>query len=241
MRFHASVALVSFLAASTLANAADAPPYAVSVYVPPAFSWTGLYLGGNVGGARNQGYLIDTSFGLNFSNKDHVIGGGQLGINWQLSNFLLGLEWEFDGVSNNTAEQFVLGIGTVQVTSNSNWITTLAARFGIAYGYWLFYGKAGGARVGNNKFTITNVTSGVQISGLNSDSKSRLLLGAGIEWAFAPNWSGKVEYDYLGTDSRTFTVPAGSAFLANDTFTTGGQNIQMVKVGINYLLNWIGY
>jgi hypothetical protein len=51
----------------------------------------------------------------------------------------------------------------------------------------------------------------------------------------AHNWSAKVEYDYLGLlSSQTFTVPAGSPFLAGDIFTTAKGNIQMVKFGINY-------
>jgi hypothetical protein len=54
----------------------------------------------------------------------------------------------------------------------------------------------------------------------------------GIEWAFLPNWSSKVEYNYLGLDDRTFVVPAGSPFLAGDTFTQSNRNIQMLKVGI---------
>jgi hypothetical protein len=62
-------------------------------------------------------------------------------------------------------------------------------------------------------------------------------LAGDIEWAFLPNWSAKVEYNYLGLDDRTFTVPAGSPFLAGDTFTQSNRSIQMVKVGINYLFN----
>ena len=54
---------------------------------------------------------------------------------------------------------------------------------------------------------------------------------------FLPNWSAKVEYNYLGLDDRTFTVPAGSPFFAGDTFTQRNRNVQMLKVGINYLFN----
>src|SRR3989442_761288 len=91
--------------------------------------------------------------------------------------------------------------------------------------------------VGNNSFTITNVTTGASIPTSNNNTNSGWLVGAGIEWAFAPNWSAKIEYDYLGLDSRTFTVPAG-VFLAGDTFTTTNPNVQMVKVGINYRFNY---
>ena len=47
--------------------------------------------------------------------------------------------------------------------------------------------------------------------------------------------------NYLGLDNRTFAVPAGSPLLPGDTFTQSNRNIQMVKVGINYLFNWSNY
>jgi outer membrane immunogenic protein len=62
-------------------------------------------------------------------------------------------------------------------------------------------------------------------------------VGAGIEWAFAPNWSMKIEYDYLGLNSRTFVVPAGG-FFGGDTFATSNPNVQMAKIGFNYLFNY---
>jgi outer membrane immunogenic protein len=45
----------------------------------------------------------------------------------------------------------------------------------------------------------------------------------------------------LGLDDRAFNIPAGSPFLPGDTFTQTNRNIQMAKVGINYLFNWSGY
>jgi outer membrane immunogenic protein len=58
------------------------------------------------------------------------------------------------------------------VTSNNRWITTLAARFGITYDHWLFYGKAGGGWVGNDNFTITNTATGASITGSNNNNNS---------------------------------------------------------------------
>jgi outer membrane immunogenic protein len=247
--FHTTAALSVLLATSMAANAADVPPYAPPppvyappVYVPPAFfSWTGFYLGGNIGGAWPHDNVTDTLLGLNFSNGNNngvFIGGGQLGFNWQVSNFVLGLEAEFDGAANNnnTGPVFFPAVGTIQA-SNNRWITTLAARFGVTNGHWLFYGKAGGGWVGSDDFTVTNPTTGASITASNNNTNSGWLVGAGIEWAFLPNWSAKVEYNYLGLDDRTFTVPAGSPFLAGDTFTQSNRSIQMVKVGINYLFN----
>ena len=123
------------------------------------------------------------------------------------------------------------------MTSNNGWITTVAARVGVTNDYLLFYGKGGGGWVGNRNFTITNVTTGASITALSNNTNSGWLVGVGVEWAFAANWSAKVEYNYLGLDDRTFAVPAGSRFLPSDTFTQSNRNIQMVKVGINYLFN----
>jgi iron complex outermembrane receptor protein len=229
------------------ANAADVvPPYAPppSVYVPPAFTWTGFYLGGNLGAAWALNTVTDTQLGLNLSNGSNngvFIGGGQLGFNWQVSNVVLGFEWDFDRVANNnnTGNGLLIpAVGTIQVTPNNKWTTTAAARFGVTNGHWLSYGKVGGGWVGNDNFTVTNVTPGAAITGSNRNTNSGWLVGAGIEWAFANHWSAKLEYDYLGLGSQTFTVPAGSPFLANDTFTVTNRNIQMVKVGINYLFDW---
>ena len=249
---HTMAAGAALLSLSMSANAADvgaqprvyAPP---PMYVPPpVFSWTGFYVGGNFGGAWNHQNVTDTLFGLNFSNASNdgaIMGGGQAGFNYQFGNIVLGVEWDIDWVGNNDATNSgigIAGIGPIQVRSNNGWITTLAGRFGVAYDNWLFYGKAGGGWVGSDNFTITNTVTGASIAGFGNNTNSGWLAGAGIEWALAPNWSVKIEYDYLGLNSQTFTAPVGT-FLAGDTFTTSKPNVQMVKVGANYLFKyWVG-
>src|SRR5262249_55639836 len=159
--FHTVAALSALVATSMTANAADVTarpaPYAppAPVYAPPPFTWTGFYLGGNIGGAWRNDNLSDTLSGLTFSNGNNngvFIGGGQVGFNWQFSNFVLGFEWDIDGAANNNnaGTVFVPALGTIQVASNNRWITTLAARFGVTNGPWLFYGKAAGRWVGHD-------------------------------------------------------------------------------------------
>jgi outer membrane immunogenic protein len=247
----AAAALSVLVATSMTANAADvtarpAPTPPPQAYVPSVFNWTGFYVGGNIGGAWANRDVTDTFLGVNFNNGNNngvFIGGGQLGFNWQVSNFVLGLEWDIDGVANNnnTGSVFIPAVGTIQVTSNNRWITTLAARLGVTNGSWLLYGKVGGGWVGNDDFTITNLTTSTSVTASNNNTNSGWLVGAGIEWAFLPNWSAKVEYNYLALDDRTFVVPAGSPFLAGDTFTQSNRNIQMLKVGVNYRFNWSSY
>jgi len=249
-----ATAMLSALFSMT-ANAADVvrpypapPPAPPPVYAPPpAPIWTGFYLGGNIGGAWVHRDVTDSLFGLTFgdgNNSGVFIGGGQLGFNAQFSSLVLGVEWDFDWAgSNNDAGNGVVipGRGNFALSSNNRWITTLAARFGWAYGPWLFYGKAGGGWAGNNDFTIINVTTGASITGFNDNNNSAgWLLGAGIEWAFVPSWSAKIEYEYLGLNNRSFVVPVGFPVLGGDTFSTSNRSIQMVKLGINYRFNWIG-
>jgi outer membrane immunogenic protein len=242
--------MTTSLTTSIAANAADVyarpAPYAPPppVYAPPPFSWTGFYLGGNIGGAWVHRDVFDPFLGVNFgsgNSNSAFIGGGQLGYNWQINYFVLGIEAEFDGVANNnnTGTVFIPGAGTIQVTSNNSWITTLAARFGVTNGPWLFYGKAGGGWVGSD-FTITNLTTGASITGSNN-SNSGFLVGVGVEWAFLPNWSAKLEYDFLGLDDRRFIAPVGFRSLTGDPFIERNREVQMVKVGVNYRFNWGGY
>ena len=71
---------------------AKAPP--APVYVPPPFTWTGFYIGGNVGGAWAQGTVVDTVTGGSFGTgaRGAFVGGGQLGYNYQIGNIVWGVE-----------------------------------------------------------------------------------------------------------------------------------------------------
>jgi outer membrane immunogenic protein len=240
-----ATAAAAILGMSSAGQAADLPVRAPAVpMLPPPFSWTGFYLGGNIGGAWAHRNVTDNLFGLNFSQtSDGVfIGGGQVGFNYQMGGFLLGVEADFDwaGNNNNNSNNGVAVpgvVGLIRVSANDKWISTVAARFGMVFGQSLLYGKAGGGWVGADNFTITNLTTGASITGGNSRSNSGFLLGAGYEYAFTNNWTAKIEYDYLGLGSRSFVVPAGAPFLVGDVFTNRNRNIQTVKVGFNYLFN----
>src|SRR5262245_47529775 len=137
--FHTAAAVAALLALSIAANAAEVgarpPVYAPPpIYVAPPFSWTGFYIGPNLGGAWSQRNLTDTLLGLSLSNvndKGAFIGGGQLGYNYQFGNFVLGIEADFDGVaSTNSPGTGVVGpaFGTIQVTNNNRWIRKSAYR-----------------------------------------------------------------------------------------------------------------
>jgi outer membrane immunogenic protein len=251
MKFKASIASVAFFALGTaVAGAADMAVKAPPPPPQPIFSWTGFYVGGNIGGGWGHNNWTDTRFLRNFNNGNNgvFIGGGQIGGNYQIGQFVIGGEWDFDwagGYNNNGNGVFIPALGSNFVVNNNNrWITTVAARFGWAIDHWLLYGKAGGGWVGSNNFNITNVNSGVSLNcgtfGFTNcnNNTGGWLVGVGVEYAFTNNWTVKAEYDYLGLGNRTFIVPAGAPFLAGDTFNSNNRNVQMFKVGFNYLFNW---
>jgi outer membrane immunogenic protein len=230
-----------FLSAANSGQAADmavkAPPPPIMV---PLFTWTGFYLGGNLGAAWGQRSVTDV-FGNTFTRTSdgRFIGGGQLGYNWQTGNFVLGVEGDIDGIASNnnrSAGVIVGGNGPFVVsTSSTPWVATLAARFGWAADHWLFYGKAGGGWVGNNSgITVTNTTTGATFGSGGGNSVGGWLLGGGIEYAINNNWSLKGEYDYIGLSNRSFAVPVVVGGVVIDTFTSSNRSFQMFKFGFNY-------
>jgi outer membrane immunogenic protein len=252
--FHTVVAFLVLLLASVGANAAEkripvkAPP---APPPPPPFTWTGFYIGGNIGGTWAGTHWTDSFFGLDWGRRSDArfMGGGQVGFNYQFAgynynysgaSFVLGAEAQFDWVSNDSSGG-VIAVGPFGhgflIVSNGTRITTAAARLGFAFNRALFYGKVGGGWVGNNGFTVTDLTTGQVFTG-DSGTLSGWMAGGGIEYAFTDYWSGKFEYDFIGLGSRTFTLPGVIIpALAGDTITSNN-NVQLVKVGINYRFNW---
>ena len=245
-------AMAALIAVTSPALAADLPPAqmprAPVAYMPaaaPVFSWTGFYIGGNIGGGWNRGNVVDSAFGVNFTNGNSTsfLGGGQVGGNYQFGSFVVGAEADFDWFANNNnsgngTTVVIGGVPTVlRVSANNRWETTLAARFGFAADHFLFYGKAGGGWVGAGNFAVTNVGTGASVALSNSNTNSGWLVGAGVEYAITQNWTAKLEYDYLALNNARFTVTVPSTGLV-DTFTNGGRNVQTVTVGVNYLFNW---
>ena len=218
-----SVAALLVVASSGALAADMARPMMMA---PPVYNWTGLYIGGNLGGGWETATVSDSLFGGSISNKrSGFIGGGQVGYNWQLSpQFVLGVEWMFDGtdISSNASGPFL------SANQRVDWIDSVAARFGYAENNWLFYGKAGGGWV-HDSVTLTSVATGFSVGA--SDTKGGWLLGAGIEYGFTPNWTMRLEYDYLGLDNVSLTGP----FLG-DTVTLS-RHFDMLTVGLNYKLS----
>jgi outer membrane immunogenic protein len=217
---------LSLLAAAGLvlgAQSASAADLGRPVYKAPApavvaaYNWSGFYLGGHLGGAWSQEDL--SALGLvGTTDPDGFIGGVQAGYNWQADRWVFGIEgdWSWSGADGSTA----VGL----ITSDQNWYATLTGRLGYAWDNWLWYVKGGAAWV--------DAEYGFGGFGTVSDTRVGWTLGTGVEWALAPQWSAKLEYNYLDFGKDTYTL-GGTPF---DVDT----QVHLVKAGINYRFGGYG-
>lgn len=222
---HVVTGLVSALAltaASQFAVAADiavrAPQQRTVLTQVSAFNWTGFYLG--VHGGYGTGSTDNNVAGLNSPDIDGGFAGGQIGYNWQAagSPWVFGVEadasWSgIEGSANTTA--------AVRLSSEIDYFGTARGRVGYAWDRWMVYATGGVAWAKNDmnfRFTGLGTANG-------EETHVGYAVGGGFEWAFAPQWSAKVEYLYLGLgDEKYFGGPGLNVDL----------DVHTIKVGLNY-------
>ena len=221
-----TVAVAALGSASALA--ADLPRKAPA-YIPPApppISWTGCYIGGNVGGAFGHASASDDTTGASVSgNGSGFAGGGQIGCDYQFAGgFVIGVRDMLDYTSNKRSGT-IGGTGPLAgtvVNFNNQWFDTLTGRVGFAVQpTWLLYFQGGAAWA----HTSTDF-SGPGIVGQTSNSRTGWTIGGGAEWMFAPHWSAFLEGNYMDFGSNSGTVVT-TPVTVKATETT-------VLVGVNY-------
>jgi outer membrane immunogenic protein len=221
-----ALALVATLGVGS-AFAADLPSHKAPppVYIPPpSFTWTGAYVGLNLGG----GWLDNSgsAYGRG-SNGGGVLGGAQIGYNYQFSPlFVVGLETDFQGASIGSGgnNNFLFTVPGRRVS----WFGTVRGRAGISVfdPHLLFYGTGG--------FAYGEVTRGG--FGQYNNVNAGWTAGAGVEWAFLPNWSAKVEYLYTDLSNTNDNWLATS--LIGLAPQQGHTRFHTVRAGVNYHFNF---
>ena len=191
---------------------------------PPAIDWTGCYLGVHAGGGIIEDTFVPRGdFAFRSATCGGAVAGGQIGCNYQTRIMVFGLEGE--AAWSNLMNRFNFNDGffsSLEASDRNRWNADLAARTGIAFDRALLYGKAGVA-AGRFNFFETDTNGGFLQGGT---TLTGLLLGTGIEYAFAPNSSLKLEYDHVGYLSRNGPLTTLS--------TSESTTTNIVKAGINY-------
>jgi outer membrane immunogenic protein len=207
------VASSAFCAGPALA--ADLTPYPAEPAAPAAvylpFSWTGFYAGAHVGYGFST---VDSNLAapLDSFDMNGVVGGLHAGYNYQMNQFVLGVEGDVDLTSISGRSDPLAGVTT---KFSVPWQGSVRGRLGYAWDRFLLYGTGGVA------------FADAKLAGGNSKGLVGWTLGAGLEYAFTDSLSGRVEYRYTDFQRATFTAPATGSFKS-------GFNENQVLVGISY-------
>jgi len=212
---------------------------------PPVYSWTGFYVGVNVGAAGHEAAVQDLNgWGSTGqppyvtpwfnSQKTTVSYGGQVGYNLQISNFVVGVEADLSYVgSSNTfipPNTLAENCGTfcgVSATNELTWLSTFRGRAGFAFDRIMIFGTAGAAvgQVNNHWGWGDRGFSDSQFSA--SGTRSGYVYGGGIELMLMPNWVLRAEGMHvdLGTSRSTIFGQPFCCTAGPGTFTTEFKNV----------------
>jgi outer membrane immunogenic protein len=250
------------------AQAADMPLKAPPPAAPVMYNWNGIYIGAHIGGAwAEHGHdrfdpafdcigliCFDDNRGLGHNNG-RFIGGGQIGYNYQVSQWVWGIEGQISGVASNNDDQacgFFAPAGAnnflFRCRDRSGWIASIAARLGVAFGQtgnWLLYVKGGGAFADANvrlRFrddcsalgtVLANICNSGVVFNNNDNTRSGWMIGVGLENGMG-NWSWKIEYNFMDFGHRDIhfdNVILGTRLVRDLDFD---RQINVVKFGLNY-------
>jgi len=203
-----SLATAVLVAASASAFAADLPSRRPPpVYTPvPLFTWTGFYVGGDIGYTWGTDTHSNPAGAVFQATPQGEIGGAHIGYNYQISQFVVGLEGDVDGLSfRNTVG--VPGGGVVATTIPIE--GSVRGRLGYAWDRALFFATGGAAfaQVQHNYFNA----AGVSDPG-NTYSSTRVgwTVGGGVEYALSNNWSVRGEYRYADFGRSSDVISTGA-------------------------------
>jgi len=248
------VATVLAAVSSSTALAADLgarTPYIKAPAMVAVSSWSGFYIGANVGygwGNADTRYTFlpsQADFGGANTTVDNrsrgVIGGGQIGYNWQVGSLLGGIEADLQGSGlkgSSQAPGFNLSgvsVGTLVSSEKVTWFGTVRGRLGLlATPDVLLYATAGLAYGQIDASADDQGQNGNRFPGSVSKINAGWTAGAGAEWMLARHWSAKLEYLYLDLGNVSAfgaQIPAAPPFGVGYTWKTQDH---IVRGGVNY-------
>lgn len=233
-----SVAAAALVTGSAMAAdlPVKAPVYKAPPAVAPVSSWTGCYLGAHIGGGWGRKRWTNTS-GLDegTSNIDGVLGGGQVGCDYQTGSWVFGAEGDISwtGLRGGHRDP-VLNFSDQVLNNEVRSLGTVTGRIGYTFERALLYVKGGGAWVNDKYWDVSDTRGNIANA---TETRTGWTVGGGVEYAFAPNWSAGLEYNYLnfGTNRVQLICPVCAA---GYFFKDIKQDIQTVKLSLNYRFNW---
>ncbi|MCZ8316454.1 MAG: porin family protein [Phreatobacter sp.] len=205
----ATTAIVAFAAGAQAADLGSRRAPVAAAVMAPAFSWTGFYVGAFAGYGWSN-----FNFGGTPGSANGPLIGGTLGYNYQINQFVLGVEADlaFAAATGRLA-------AAPAVSHSTNMLGSLRARAGFAVDRALLYVTGG--------LAVQGAALAANLGPLEKYTRAGYTLGAGVEYAFTPNWTAKIEYGYYNFGTRAATV----------NFPTLRSDVHTVKIGVNYLFS----
>lgn len=236
---------------SISANAADLaarPYYSKAPVAETIASWTGGYIGVNVGGGITHSpasndvgdFTLITFHNAADLSSAGVIGGAQIGYNWQFApTWVFGLEADIQGSSQSgrttvTQIPFVVDPDFFSLESRLNYFGTARARLGFLATPSLLLYATGGFAWGDTELNLSSSDNGTRSNTSFHDTNIGWTVGGGIESKISTHWSIKAEYLYLDLGKNTVTSVLNPP---PDPFAHSGSvdfRDHIVRVGLNY-------
>lgn len=192
------------------------------------YSWTGFYAGLNVGygwgdadthfDTLPQPDFIASRATTLYPNPDGVLGGGQIGFNWQWHRLVFGPEADFQGSAmdgTDVVSPIIRTNGTPQepesawsAHEHTDWFGTVRGRIGFTPLCRLLVYGTGGFAYGNVHYSA-NTDFGPPVGSVYplgfNNIKTGWTAGGGLEYALTHHWSLKVEYLHYDLGSQQGT------------------------------------
>jgi len=239
----ASLGVIAMATASHAADMGAQPVHRASPITP--WSWTGFYVGANVGAVWGRNSVSDdlssTAFwiaggssvpGTLDADSTGVIGGLQAGYNWQYASVVFGIEGDISlsSLDHTVTTTTSIGGGPDSYRSELSTLGTIRGRVGWAFDRLLLYGTGGGAFARLK----TEYVDPPSVTGFTISPRSNVTgwtAGGGFEYAFTDHWIAKAEYLHVWFPDRSETLILGPG--ASYTFNFR-DSFDIVRVGVNY-------
>lgn len=214
---------------------------------PPIFTWDRFYVGANFGGgfgasSAARGFGVDETLapygvlGVSGLSTGGVLGGVQFGHNWRFGDVVAGFEADAQaaGLSGSAAAPLFT------IRQSVDWFGTVRGRLGYLVMPNLLAYATGGLAVGATSHSFSFIDGlGASGFGVQNPTKSGYTVGGGLEWAFAPDWSAKLEYLYTdlgrGAPHGLHLVNEdGDDFASGAVLSGMATRFHTIRAGVNF-------
>lgn len=201
------------------------PVKAAPVAAP--FDWNGFYIGAHAGfgWGRSSAVLADPTATAANNGFGGMVGGFQAGANWlSPSGILFGIEADvsFPNYLDSNSVVSALSSPRSDIQEKFDMVGTARGRLGVVNGPWLTY-ATGGLAWSSARF-INTLSTGDEEKQLRQ--RFGWVAGAGVEYAFAPHWSARLEYLYSDLGSTNVAFASGARYASTHDF-------QSLRIGLN--------